>query len=194
MSKTENKDKHEREAMPFAFRWRRTLDSLSDGDFREMVLAILDFGELGQEPQFEESWKKALWNEFRDRIQHDKDRYLQTCSRRSQKRGIKGDGDGEGEGNGEGNGKGDGDIAYGNTLYPETTEDVLAIAEKIGMTCAEDQAILYLATRQATDWLDASHKRIKNVEADLKRWIIRGADEMRKHKRVRAAGEGQWQV
>ena len=61
---SDNKDKHERGSMPFPFRWRWTLEPLSDGDFREIVNAILDYGETGNAPQFAEGWKAALWCEL----------------------------------------------------------------------------------------------------------------------------------
>lgn len=90
---------------------------------------------------------------------------------------------GEGEGEDvcecESEGGGDTPPAHAHTCgkYPETVEDVIRIAEspQVGMKCSQEQATLYLATRQARDWIDGARAKVLvgGVPADLKKWLLR---------------------
>ena len=79
--------------------------------------------------------------------------------------------------------------------YPETVDDVIRIAKspQVGMKCTKEQATVYLATRQARDWIDSSRVPIPagRVPADIKRWLIRDEQKQqneRKEKDYYASG------
>ena len=70
-----------REAMPFPFRWRKSLLKLPDGELRTMLTALLDYAENRTEPEFSGA-TAALWEEFADRIDHDREQYAVICGKR----------------------------------------------------------------------------------------------------------------
>ena len=69
-----------REAMPFPFRWFDTLRELDDRELRAMLSAIGAYAANGETPAFTGALA-ALWNEIRQRIDSDRNRYADTCDR-----------------------------------------------------------------------------------------------------------------
>jgi len=73
---------------------------------------------------------------------------------------------------------GGGDGESGNTPcrifrgYPDTAEAVIGIAERAGAICSPEQAENYLLSRQTVNWVLAGGRPIRNVGADLKRFLL----------------------
>ena len=63
---------------------------------------------------------------------------------------------------------------WDGTGYPQTVDDVLAIAAlpQCGARLTEEEARKYLVYRMASDWTDASGRKIApgNVVWDVKKW------------------------
>ena len=77
-----------KESMVFPFRWMRSLSMLSDAEFRAMVTAIIDYAESGVPPSFSGAMACA-WQEYKQRIDNDRERYEQICEKR-RSAGMKG--------------------------------------------------------------------------------------------------------
>src|SRR5574344_957940 len=69
-----------RDALLFPFRWFDTLRELDDMELRNMLAAICHYSEGGTPPQFKGAMA-ALWNEFRQRIDHDLQKYNDMCTK-----------------------------------------------------------------------------------------------------------------
>ena len=128
--------KNQRDGMVFPFRWVACLRELEDVSLRwEMVEAAVAYAERGETPAFRGALA-ALWHEFADRIDHDRNQYEAICER-NRRNGRKGGrpakkttvpnereepgglfrnpeepekAEGDGDGDGKGDGKGDGDV------------------------------------------------------------------------------------
>ena len=72
--------KKEPDAMLFPYRWFDTLFALPDEELREMLGAIRAYRRDGAAPDFS-GLKAALWNEFRQRLDCDADKYRAMCDR-----------------------------------------------------------------------------------------------------------------
>lgn len=72
-----------RDAMVFPFRWFDTLRQLPDAERLQMLDAIRDYAECGKAPEFT-GVMAALWNEFKQRIDHDIENYDRICEARRQ--------------------------------------------------------------------------------------------------------------
>ena len=70
----------ERKAIIFPFCWFETLAELDDGELRAMLSAIGKYAATGEAPAFKGAMK-ALWNEIRQRIDADAERYETICNR-----------------------------------------------------------------------------------------------------------------
>ena len=77
-----------KESMLFPFRWIKSLEMLGDAEFRAMVTAIIEYAESGVEPSFSGAMACA-WQEYKQRIDNDRERYAQICEVRRQA-GMKG--------------------------------------------------------------------------------------------------------
>ena len=69
-----------RESMNFPLRWFETLRALDDGDLRLMLDAIGNYAAHGELPNLSGALA-ALWNELRQRIDHDNREYEAVCER-----------------------------------------------------------------------------------------------------------------
>ncbi len=69
-----------KDAMVFPFRWFDTLRQLPDAERLQMLDAIRDYAMSAKAPKFT-GIMAALWNEFQQRIDHDRDIYNAKCER-----------------------------------------------------------------------------------------------------------------
>lgn len=69
--------------MIFPFRWFDTLAELEDTELRAMLAAIQTYAVTGEAPSFKGAMK-ALWNEIKQRIDSDRERYEHICEVRRQ--------------------------------------------------------------------------------------------------------------
>lgn len=74
--------------------------------------------------------------------------------------------------------------------FPQSVDDVIALADRAGATCSPEQAELYLAKRQSAGWLDRNARPIRNIGADLKAWLLT-FDQIRKDEEKRR-GVDDW--
>lgn len=56
--------------------------------------------------------------------------------------------------------------------FPKTDTDVLAIADRSGVICTPEQAEAYRLSREATNWILRGGQPVRNVGADLKRFVM----------------------
>ena len=71
--------------------------------------------------------------------------------------------------------------------FPQSVDEVIALADRAGAICTKDHAELYLASRQSADWLDRNGKPIRNLAANLKAWLLT-YDQIRKDEEKRRGG------
>ena len=62
------------------YSWLESLQAVSDSDFREMVMAMLNFSKSGESPRFE-GFKRVAWQSFEDALRSDAERYLEVCKK-----------------------------------------------------------------------------------------------------------------
>ena len=77
-----------RDSMLFPFRWFSTLLELEDNELREMLSAISHYAEHGEASHFKGAMA-ALWNELKQRIDFDNQKYAEICVR-NRSNGAKG--------------------------------------------------------------------------------------------------------
>ena len=78
--------------------------------------------------------------------------------------------------------------------FPESVDDVIALADRAGVMCTQEQAELYLAKRQSAGWLDRNARPIRHIGADLKAWLLT-FDQIRKdEERRRGGGGADWKA
>lgn len=56
--------------------------------------------------------------------------------------------------------------------YPDTADAVIELAERAGAICTPEQAESYLLSRQAVNWVMTGGRPIRNVGADIKRFLL----------------------
>ena len=62
------------------YSWLESLQAVSDSDFREMVMAMLNFSKSGESPRFE-GFKRVAWQSFEDALRSDAEKYFAMCER-----------------------------------------------------------------------------------------------------------------
>lgn len=62
------------------YSWLESLQNVSDADFKEMVMAMLNFSKSGESPCFE-GFKKVAWQSFEDALRSDAEKYFAMCER-----------------------------------------------------------------------------------------------------------------
>lgn len=64
------------------FRWRSALRLLTTEQLGVLFLAILDYGDTGEEPQFDDKFLAFAWSTIRLHIDDDEERYEQVVQKR----------------------------------------------------------------------------------------------------------------
>ena len=62
------------------YSWLESLQAVSDSDFREMVMAMLNFSKSGESPRFE-GFKRVAWQSFEDALRADAEKYFAMCEK-----------------------------------------------------------------------------------------------------------------
>lgn len=84
------------------------------------------------------------------------------------------------------------------TEYPETAEDVLAIAQAINTPMSQEQAQAYVDNRIRADWhqgIGGTGRKIKleGIPADIRLWVDRDKAEMNRNKQqINIRNEGRY--
>lgn len=69
-----------RDSMIFPFRWMKSLSKLNDAEFRAMISDIVRYAADGVAPEYSGALG-AIWEEYRQRIDYDREKYESICQR-----------------------------------------------------------------------------------------------------------------
>lgn len=70
----------EKKSFVFYFDWMDLCEDLTQQELLEMMLAIVEYAENGENPTFSDRTLKAIWKTIKATLDHDRDKYEERCA------------------------------------------------------------------------------------------------------------------